>query len=166
MKYTILILLILVVGFIQLYSQENPPPKIIKSLIVNNEKDMRPQSVLNVPQEVKDKCVQFFELLVSSEIKTAFERLLQKSPISKREKEVKNLIEQTEKANELYGKLKGYEAVNSESPAPSYIRMRYITLHTDTPMRWLLTFYKSPELGWIIVNVKFDDLADFFFKDE
>jgi hypothetical protein len=66
----------------------------------------------------------------------------------------------------LYGQIRAYEPVSSDIVSESYIRIRYLAYHTDFPMRWIFTFYKSPKLGWIVVNIRFDDLSDFFFKED
>ncbi|MFA6570085.1 MAG: hypothetical protein WCT77_02500, partial [Bacteroidota bacterium] len=73
---------------------------------------------------------------------------------------------QTKKSIQLYGPIKGYEPVSSEIVTESLVRLRYFSLHTDFPMRWIFTFYKSPSRGWIVINIKFDDLSETFFTDQ
>jgi len=104
--------------------------------------------------------------LLDSKISEAYDDLLKGSPIKKKVEDVKSLNSQTKRAFELYGNIIGYEPVNAEFVTPSYLRMRYLALHSRYPMRWIFTFYKSPDQGWIITNVKFDDLTDYFFSDE
>lgn len=120
----------------------------------------------DVSPELKQKAQKFFNTLLDTKISEAYDELLKGSPIKKKVEDVKSLNSQTKRAFELYGNIIGYEPVNAEFVTPSYLRMRYLALHSRYPMRWIFTFYKSPDQGWIITNVKFDDLTDYFFSDE
>lgn len=84
----------------------------------------------------------------------------------RKEKEINRLIEQTEKATQIYGAMRGFEAVDSEVASNSMIKCRYLGLHTLYPMRWIFTYYNSPENGWVIINIKFDDQSDFYFRKD
>lgn len=121
---------------------------------------------LGIPKELKEKCDNFFDVLLKSGVEKAFKDLLRESPISNKKEQVDNLISQTKKANSLYGMIKGYEPISSEIAALSLIRLRYLGLHPDSPTRWVFTFYNSPTRGWMIVNIKFDDLSEYLFSDE
>jgi hypothetical protein len=120
----------------------------------------------NAPPELQSKINSFFEKLIDGKIDDGYKQLLTGSPMSNKDEQVKNLIDQTKKATELYGKMFSFELVNYEFASGSLVRLRYLTMHSDFPMRWLLTFYKSPDRGWIIINIKFDDLSEMFFSDE
>lgn len=117
-----------------------------------------------VPQELHGRITSFFKLLINNEIEQGFKNILKDSPLARKESELKNLIEQTERANEVYGALKGFEAVDAEVASSSLIKCRYMGLYSRYPLRWIFTFYKSPEQGWIITNIKFDDQSDYFFR--
>lgn len=121
---------------------------------------------INVPPELETKCNDFFDLLTKSEIKKAFDGLLANSPLKTKEEQINNLIEQTKQSIVLYGRLNGAESVSSESASPSLLRLRYLAVHNSYPMRWIFTFYKSPKFGWIVINVKLDDLSEYFFSDQ
>lgn len=121
---------------------------------------------LNVPQELQTKCDNFFDLLSRNEFKVAFDNLLENSPFKNKQDQVSNLIEQTKQAVVLYGKIKGGEPVSSEVACPSLVRLRYLGIQSNYPMRWIFTFYNSPKSGWIVVNVKLDDMSEYFFSDE
>lgn len=121
---------------------------------------------LNVPQELQTKCDNFFDLLSRNEFKVAFDNLLDNSPFKNKQDQVANLIEQTKQAVVLYGKIKGSEPVSSEVACPSLVRLRYLGIQSNYPMRWIFTFYNSPKSGWIVVNVKLDDMSEYFFSDE
>jgi hypothetical protein len=123
-------------------------------------------SVLGVPQEVLDKIHMFFDSIIANKIEKAFDELIGESPLKKKTDEIQKLITETKRANTIYGAIKSYEPINSDIVSESFIRVRYLAYHTDFPMRWVFTFYKSPKLGWIVVNIRFDDLSEFFFKED
>ncbi len=124
------------------------------------------QQFIGVPNDLIDKTSDFFENIRKLEVVKAFNGILRNSPLAEKKEARKQLISQTKKAMEIYGNLKSYEAVSSETITGSYIRLRFLGLHENYPMRWIFTFYKSPKLGWIITNIKFDDLSEFYFTDE
>jgi len=120
---------------------------------------------LNIPVEVSTKIDNFFKVLISGEVKSAYQEILKKSPILENDDDLINLVNQTKKSIKIYGDIKDYEVVNADKPSNSFIRLRYIGLHTKFPMRWIFTYYNSPTMGWIITNIKLDDMSEFFFKD-
>mgnify|MGYP000100215924 CR=1 FL=1 len=157
MKYIIYtILLFLFVG-VQAYSQDESLPKSSTTV-----KYYEP----NVPKELHTKISDFFKLIIQARYEDAYRQLLQGSPLMRKEKEINRLIEQTEKATQIYGAMRGFEAVDSEVASNSMIKCRYLGLHTLYPMRWIFTFYNSPENGWVIINIKFDDQSDFYFRKD
>ena len=123
-------------------------------------------SGMNIPDELYQKCSDFFDLLIKDDVNSAFKKLLAKSPIVKKAEDLEELKKQTRRAIKLYGNISGYEAVSWEVASDSYIRLRYLGIHQDLPMRWIFTFYKSPKRGWIVSNVRLDDLTERFFSDE
>ncbi|TAL70403.1 MAG: hypothetical protein EPN82_01980 [Bacteroidetes bacterium] len=142
---------------INLFPQENSLPK--SGIGESN-------SMANVPKEIQSSCTAFFKLLVNAEVDKAFESILKNSPIAKKDDQIKNLTEQTKKSFKLYGNMQGFEPVNYEQVSESLLRVRYLSIHPDMPMRWIITFYNSPSRGWIVINIKFDDLAEYFFTDQ
>ncbi len=123
-------------------------------------------SVLGIPPELLNKTSEFFTNLVAGNINLAYKILLKGSPISERKEEIVTLIRETKLSVKLYGNIKGSEFVSSESVTGSYLRLRYLALLETLPMRWIFTFYKSPANGWVVTNVKFDDLSEFYFSDQ
>lgn len=116
--------------------------------------------------ELITKCDNFFKLLINKKVNEAFNNILINSTIGKKQEQVNNLIEQTKRVNEIYGEANTFEKINYENVGTSLIKIRYLTLHKEYPMKWTFTFYKSPEKGWIIINLKFDDvIEDLFEKD-
>jgi hypothetical protein len=159
MKRLAILLSILVFSISQTNSQEDALPSSRQARNNNN-------SFTAVPAELKTRQQSFFNDLLDNKITEGYDNLLNKSPIKKKQDELKSLINQTKRAFELYGNLQGYEPVSAEFVTSSYLRLRYLGLHSRYPMRWIFTYYKSPDQGWIITNVKFDDLSDYFFIDE
>lgn len=120
----------------------------------------------SIPDELIKEVDTFFKKLIDGKTKEAYEEFLIKSPIAQKKEDVSNLISQTKRAQKIYGKINGFEPVSSEWVTPSYFRIRYLGLNTYYPMRWIFTFYKSPKSDWVITNIKFDDLSEFFFTDQ
>jgi len=107
----------------------------------------------------------FFDQIIKKDIDQGFEQILKSSVIALKKEEVKNLKSQTERSVEIYGDILSFEFVSAEMVSSSYLRLRYLALHSSYPMRWIFTYYKSPDKGWIITNVKSDDLSENFFTD-
>ena len=118
-----------------------------------------------VPKELHSQSATFFKTLMLSNIDDAFSQLLKNSPIREKKEQFQRLISETKRAFQLYGNAQGYERVSDEYVTESLMRLRYITTHDDLPMRWIMTYYKSPKRGWIIINIKFDDEAEYFFEE-
>ena len=116
-----------------------------------------------VPQDLHEKSEVFFNKIIRSDIDGAFDEFLKDSPINTRKDQLKKLIQQARRSIELYGKMMANQAVSSEIVSNSFIRLRYLGLHTKYPLRWIITFYKSPEKGWIIINIRFDDQSKLQF---
>jgi hypothetical protein len=119
-----------------------------------------------VPEELEKKCDSFFALLQQGKLDEAYDSILKNSPIHDELEQVDNLVKSTKKIIKNFGAVSGYEAVNSEAATDSYIRLRYLGLHEDLPIRWIFTFYKSPARGWILTRIKFDTETYYYFTDE
>lgn len=120
---------------------------------------------LELPDNLKSRISDFFINVSTEKIETAYSKLLLDSPLISDDKQMRTLISETYKAIEYYGKNYGYESVDLQKPANSIVRARYIGLHENYPVRWVFTFYKSPALGWIVLNIKFDDLSQYYFDE-
>ncbi|MDX9790067.1 MAG: hypothetical protein WCZ17_02235 [Candidatus Kapaibacterium sp.] len=153
----VLLPIILIISFVSLKSQDGLP---------GSNQTKEPVSFLQVPVTLKNRVEAFFGLLMKDEVKIAYDNILTNSPISSQKSDIDNLLSQTHRAFEVYGKLSGYEPVNAEIATESYIRLRYLGLHGKFPVRWIFTFYRSPEKDWIVTNIKFDDLSEYFFKGD
>jgi hypothetical protein len=153
MKLKILIIIMFCLSGLLIFSQP---------VLCQQEKTKKNSEVDSL---LSKRCSEFFEQIISSKVQEAYDFILSKSPIMKNTDQIKNLVDQTIKANEMYGNMKSYQLVNVDKATHSLIRIRFLSLHSDYPMRWIFTFYKSPTLDWIIINIKFDDLAENFFGD-
>lgn len=117
-----------------------------------------------IPDTLKIITTNFFDKLLNNKTDEAFSELLKNSPIGENKIKFDNLVRQSKLSNDVYGLMFDYEYVNTEIPGNSICKIEMLALHADYPMRWILTFYKSPARGWIVINVKFDDLMDNLFK--
>ncbi len=160
MKMTIIFIILNFFSFCFSFAQEG------KLSPAQSESKSKKLSILGVPQEVLDICENFFYKIIDNKIEKAFDDLIGNSPLKKKTDEIQRLMSELKRAVNLYGQIRSFEPINSEIVTESFIRVRYLTYHTDFPMRWVLTFYKSPKLGWIVVNIRFDDLSEFFFKED
>lgn len=155
----ILILIAISLSFATLSAQEGALQRSRSGSIISNDPN-------NVPQDLRDKITNFFTTIEKNNISDAYEAFLKDSPIADNTDDVKNLVSQTKRSFDIYGTMKGVEFVNAEFITNSYFRARYLGLHALYPMRWIFTFYKSPTKGWIVTNMKFDDLSEYFFSDQ
>jgi hypothetical protein len=120
----------------------------------------------SVPADLKSITAGFFSLVVAGDVQGAFAELLKNSAIASNTDQVQNLVEQTKRTVSLYGEVKGYELVSADKLGTSVVRLRYLALHREFPVRWILTYYKSPVKGWLLTNIKFDDRVEELFPDE
>ncbi len=124
-----------------------------------------PITELMIPAEAKSKLNNFFDAIKRKEFKKAYDELLKNSPINDKKEDIENLLNQTERTVKIYGDFSGASYVNGHSASDNYIRVRYLGLYDKYPMRWIFTFYKSPKLGWIVTNIKLDDLSEFYLSE-
>jgi len=105
----------------------------------------------DVPTMLKNKVDLFFNALQNELIEKAYDDLLVNSPIKKNKEDLNNLIIQTKRAIGVYGKIHGYEPVSAELVSNSYIRLNYLGIHSNYPVRWIFTYYRSPKHDWIFI---------------
>ncbi len=161
-KIKYLIILILLTNLI--YAQEmttSPdtkniklPPGVDKTYLDKIENGIIEASA---PIEVNLICIDFFNSLILGDITKAYNELLKGSPILKNEKKLKLQKDKTEEAIKIYGKILGYESISVNYLSNSYVTVKFITLHNFNPLLWTISFYKSPSLGWLVINLKLTD---------
>ncbi|MGE5480402.1 MAG: hypothetical protein ACM3U1_08255 [Chloroflexota bacterium] len=157
MYKTLLLLLLFAIGYHQASAQERLP---------KSDQEDKAAIFSTLPSDLQTRIAHYFDKLAKSNIKDAYSELLAGSPIMDKQDEVKTLVEQTKRSIELYGGLNGFEPVSLERASISFVRLRYVGLHGDVPLRYIFTFYRSPVKGWIVTNFKFDDLSEYFFQDQ
>ena len=158
---------ILLFSYALVYSQDNQNEN--KSKLPNY--DPRPissvkQNIEDLPLEIKKSINNFFKEVISKNVEKAYEELTKNSFITTKPDQYKLLIDQTKSSFKLYGEINSFDFVNSEKATPGYYKVRYLANHTEYPTRWIFTFYNSPKFGWIVLNIKFDDLPDFLFTGD
>jgi len=114
-------------------------------------------TLIGIPTEINQKCVTFFNMLINGNIDKAYEELLINSPLIRNKDKVKEQIIKTTQAIELYGKITGHEQAGAEYTSISYVKVKYLSLHPFNPILWTFTFYNSPIVGWIVLNLKYTD---------
>ncbi|MCX6154564.1 MAG: hypothetical protein NT007_10425 [Candidatus Kapabacteria bacterium] len=119
-----------------------------------------------MPSELSAKIDGFFKTLITKKVDIAFLELVKGSALEKKKDDITNLIQQTFKSFDIYGDLKKFEKINHQFAGSSYLRVSYIASHSTYPTRWVFTFYQSPDSGWGLTNIKFDDLTENFFKED
>lgn len=117
------------------------------------------------PEELTKICDDFFNLLIHEDFTKAFKTFLKNSPFANKDEQVEKLITEFQRANKTYGSIKGYEIAHADIVTSSFLKLNYLAYHIDVPMRWVFTFYKSPSKGWMLINIKFDDLTEKLFID-
>lgn len=123
-------------------------------------------STKSAPKIVRDNITDFFSLLIEHNYEKAYQQILAKSPLLNDKQNLDKLIKETSKIEEFYGKLTQYECFKTEFVTKSYIRISYLGLCTKHPIRWIFTYYNSPESGWLVTNIKFDDLTENYFMEK
>jgi hypothetical protein len=119
----------------------------------------------NIDKEAETKVLQFFNGIMKDDIEDAYKLFLKKSPLRAKKDDMTKLIKETKRAKKYYGKLAGFEFVSAEKVTNSYIRLRYIGVCENYPMRWIFTMYRSPKNGWIVTKILFDDMSEYYFQD-
>lgn len=152
----------IIIGIIAIFLAFNPLNA--QSENYNNHKSSD-ESYSQVPKEIKDKCEDFFNKNIKNDTESAYRNLLKDSPVNTNKENVNKLTEETARAIKIYGEMKSFEHISNESVGNSTFKLKYLSLHRDIPLRWLFTFYKSPVLGWIVMNVKFDDQIEYLFRE-
>ncbi len=148
-------------------AQDNKTDKLIASNyaaqdtasteLLETENEFKSPETNPIPDDIRQRCSEFYNSLMNETVSEAYNNLFRGSPISRNQDKIRNLVVSTTKAIEIYGKLYGYEAVGINKISPSFSIVKYFSLHSLNPIEWTITFYKSPTIGWIVLNFKFSD---------
>lgn len=115
-------------------------------------------------EDIRSQLDTFFTAMINKKYKVGLEKFMLNSPVSKKDDDFANILEQIGKAIKLYGDIKGYEIVSVSKAGVSLTRVNLLGLHQKYPTRWEVTFYRSPELGLIVTNFRFDDVSEGYLK--
>ncbi len=146
-----------IVSFAQYPNEENDTQ-------VRISKDVSLPDYIGVPHDVSIMCHDFFRYLVAGKAELAFDKILTNSPIGNKKEQNAKRVATFNKAVEVYGAAKSHELSSVEQVSESLLKIRFITLHEQFPLRWFFTFYKSPVRGWIVINMTFDDDIEYLFS--
>jgi hypothetical protein len=119
-----------------------------------------------VPKMIRENITDFFTIMFDGNYEKAYQKILEKSPLINDKENLDKLIKETAKIDKFYGKLTEFEFCKTEIVTKSYIRISCLGLCSKHPMRWVFTYYHSPELGWLVTNIKFDDLTEKYFMEK
>jgi hypothetical protein len=128
--------------------------------------DKPSDSAVSAPKIIRDNISDFFNLLIKHDYEKAYQEILAKSPLLNDKENLDRLIKETSKIEEFYGKLTQFEYFKTESITKSYLRINCLGLCAKHPMRWIFTYYNSPDTGWLVTNIKFDDLTENYFMEK
>jgi hypothetical protein len=98
----------------------------------------------------------FFDSLVKGDIAKGFSTYLQGTRLAAREDSVRALVENTEHAVTLYGKIDSYEPIDTYMVGTHLEITTYLTCHQITPMRWRFVYYKNGT-AWQLLDLRVDD---------
>ena len=125
-----------------------------------NENNMR----FALPNDIKIKLDNFFDKLIKKDYKKGLEELLINSPISTKDNDFASIMKELGKSVSYYGEIKGYEIVDVNVAGTSYYKVKMLGLHQKFPTRWEINFYRSPDLGLIVSNIKYDDISNIYIE--
>ncbi len=114
-------------------------------------------TLIGIPTELNQKCIDFFNILMTGDVEKAYTEFLKNSPLIRNKDKIKEQVMKTNQAIELYGKITGHEQAGAEYISVSYVKVKYLSLHPFNPILWTFTFYNSPTIGWIVLNLKYTD---------
>ena len=107
------------------------------------------------PAELRAPIEKFFLGLKAGESRKAYEELVANTNLAERE-ELKVLINKTDQALALYGKVSTFEVYDNYSVGANLTVLTYLTHHQFQPLRWRLVYYR-PEKTWSLIDVRVDD---------
>ncbi len=117
------------------------------------------------PGEVKEICTAFLQMIQEGDYNKAFSYISSK-PNSITDKEFSELkittIQQSPTILSLYGKATGILPVHEEYVSDVALRLVYLVLRENLPIRWEFIYYK-PGRNWKLVAISFDDLMEELF---
>lgn len=129
------------------------PSELIRLLPRRTPTPTQPAIEIRMPIE------KFFNTLKTGDASKAYDELLINTRLAERKDNVRLLIEKTDQAAALYGKVINFEIYDSYNVGSSMIVLTYMTLHQLQPLRWRFIYYK-PEKSWLLIDLRVDDVLD------
>jgi hypothetical protein len=119
---------------------------------------------LDVPTGPRAIVARFFATLEKGDVDRAYSKLTEGSKISQNAEQSELIRKKTAEAIEAFGQIRGSELVEMEWAGTHLVRMTYISLGENFPLRWRFYFYQRQQ-AWRLVDIRVDDsLKDFFHE--
>jgi hypothetical protein len=116
------------------------------------------------PEIPNQMAARFFGLLLKGQVDPAYDGLTKGSKIAERAEESKALRLKTQEALKVFGAVVGFEQVESKAVGPHLLRLTYLTVGKEFPLRWRLYFYR-PDSFWRLVDIRVDDRLSGLFGE-
>ncbi len=116
------------------------------------------------PEIPNQMAARFFGLLLKGQVDPAYDGLTKGSKIAERAEESKALRLKTQEALKVFGAVVGFEQVESKTVGPHLLRLTYLTVGKEFPLRWRLYFYR-PDSFWRLVDIRVDDRLSGLFGE-
>lgn len=98
----------------------------------------------------------FFRTLQAGQTSRAYADMWAGTLMSKKQADVENLTNQTESILKIYGKIDGWEVMESRELSPSYVERTYLLRTVSAPLFFKFQFYHAPS-GWLVAWLNFAD---------
>ncbi len=108
------------------------------------------------PAEITAKIDPFFKGLMNNDVRTSFTNLLAGTKLAGRDDNVNALIDHTDQALALYGKMNDYEVYDTRFVGTRVVVVTYLAALQVQPIRWRFIFYKADK-NWTLINLAADD---------
>lgn len=98
----------------------------------------------------------FFKELQTGAATKAYADLVTEEISQKKPQEMQYLVQQTNSAMSIYGKINGWEFMSAKALSPSYIQAYYLVRMPTAPIFFKFDFYKT-DTKWTVIRVFFMD---------
>lgn len=124
-------------------------------------------AALQSEDDVRKVSDQFMEQVKAEQYEDAFALLKPIWPLP--EADYRGLVATTNEQMRLvessFGKVLSFEFIRKQSAGDSLLQLIYLQKLENTPIRWVLTFYK-PVDTWLVNSVSWDDTLESLFVTE
>jgi hypothetical protein len=145
-------------------------PRLVAEEITSTARPPRPSELIRLlprrtptpnqpPVEMRGPLEKFFNTLKTGDASKAYDELLINTRLAERKDNVRLLIEKTDQAAALYGKVLNFEIFDNYSVGSSMIVLTYVSMQQMQPLRWRFIYYK-PDKNWVLIDLRVDDTLD------